>query len=502
LQALRAAGILGRLRTTAEVMHVSAAPSFHIGVHPGEHGLFHAYQIRPGEQICHRTHAKEAGLPPFWKFLDDRGKRCVVLDAFMTCPLEGFNGTHVADWGTWSWFSEPTAKPPEVWKEIQSRFGAYPAPDSSKVLSMPDPERFRDQLLAGIQRKGEVIKWLLRRGPWDLFYAMFAETHPAGHFLWHLYDSSYPAHPPQRAGELAGALRDVYIATDRMIGEIISGLAEDVAVFVVSVDGMGPNYSGCHLLEEVLKKLGFTHMLADLHETRPDRTEPTANGKKDLLKLFRDMVPSNVRRKISVFLPRHLQQQLSTRWMTANVDWVRTRAFCIPNANEGYIRINLRGREPEGVVEPGTEYHHVCDELTKGLKALVNPQTNQPAVREVVNVDDIFPGERRDHLADLVVQWNPEAKITTELYSQACGLVRSEQPGYALTPFYTGNHRPVGFVIARCPSIPARQTLNGAHILDLAPTFLGILGVDPPPHMGRRLWSESDGHLLRQSEAL
>jgi len=487
LETLRRQGTWGRLGTTAEVMHVSAAPSFHTGAHPGKHGLFHAYQVRPGEQQCHRTHAKDTALPPFWKILDEKGKKCVILDAFMTCPVEDFRGIHVAEWGTWSWFSEPGATPAKLWKEIEARFGQYPAPDSSKVLTAPNPHQFREQLLAGVKRKGELIQWLMKRAPWDLFYTMFAESHPAGHYFWHLHDPSYVAHPDFSPGPMANALRDVYGAIDQVIGDLVAQLPPDLTVFVVSVDGMGPNYTGCHLLEQALRKLRFTHSVQGDQKSQTEPGEqlpkPTQNIKKDFMKLLRDMVPYGLRRKVSLFLPRQLQQRLSTRWMTANVDWGRTRAFCIPNANEGYIRINVRGREPAGIVDPGKPYESVCKELTNQLKALVNPQTEQPAVREVLLTDEIFPGERRQHLADLVVQWNPEAKVTTELYSEACGSIRSEKPGYALEPFYTGNHRPAAFLIAHGPRIPAGHTIEGAHILDLAPSLLAHFGVAAPAYM-------------------
>jgi len=50
---------------------------------------------------------------------------------------------------------------------------------------------------------------------------------------------------------------------------------------------------------------------------------PETTGK-DLMKQFRDLVHAQVHRKISLFLPRPLQQRLSTRWMIANMDWART----------------------------------------------------------------------------------------------------------------------------------------------------------------------------------
>lgn len=103
-----AAGLLlPRLGTTAEIMHVSAWPSMYTGATPGHHGMYHAYQIRAGEQVIHRTEPGRIGLPPFWKLLDEAGRRCIVLDAFMDHPLPHFGGIQILEYGTWTWFGEP-----------------------------------------------------------------------------------------------------------------------------------------------------------------------------------------------------------------------------------------------------------------------------------------------------------------------------------------------------------------------------------------------------------
>ena len=75
LAQLRADGVWGGLRTTAEVMHVSAWPSIYTGTTPGHHGMYHAYQTRAGEQTALRTRPEWCARPPFWKFLDDAGRK-------------------------------------------------------------------------------------------------------------------------------------------------------------------------------------------------------------------------------------------------------------------------------------------------------------------------------------------------------------------------------------------------------------------------------------------
>ena len=149
LAELRSAGAWGRLGTTADVMHVSGWPTLYTGVSPGRHGLYHAYQVRGGSRGVQRSRPESCGSPPFWKYLDDAGKRCLVFDAFMTYPLDGFGGLQILEYGTWTWFVHPGARPARLWKEIVRRFGPYPGVEHLNVLDIPDPAWFRDKLVEG-----------------------------------------------------------------------------------------------------------------------------------------------------------------------------------------------------------------------------------------------------------------------------------------------------------------------------------------------------------------
>ena len=101
--------------------------------------------------------------------------------------------------------------------------------------------------------------------------------------------------------------------------------------------------------------------------------------KKGLASALRGMIPLSVRQSITRCLPRSVQYQLSTKWMNADIDWPRTRAFCIPNNNEGYFRINLEGREPHGIVAAGETCRQLVQSLRTELDALVNPATGRAA---------------------------------------------------------------------------------------------------------------------------
>ena len=486
LSRLRAEGLWSRLGTTAEVMHVSAWPSLYTGSLPGKHGMYHAYQIRAGEQNVHRTVAAECALPPFWKYLDAAGRRCIVMDPFMGYDLEGFGGIQILEYGTWTWFTRPGSSPPGIFKEIVSRFGPYPAPEHTQVLSVPDPRSFRDRLKQGAQTKARVGRWLLQSQPWDLCFITFGEPHAAGHFLWHVDDAGYPSHPRGGVEGLEHSHREVYQAVDAAIGELIAELDDRVTVLVTSGDGMGPNYSGCHLVPEVLHKLGLFHGegVGGDGAARP--------AKKSLLKSLREAIPLSVRHAISRCLPHQLHYRMSMGWVNSGIDWQRSQAFCIPNANEAYVRVNLRGREPQGSVASRATYESLISDLERELATLVNPANGRVAVHDVIDTDRVFPGPLRDNLPDLVVTWAPEAQVQGELRSDRAGLVTG-RAGFETAPYYSGNHRPNAFVLGRGPLLPRGATLAEAHIVDLAPTILEALGVEPPSHMDGRAWKPVSG---------
>lgn len=485
---LRSEGLWSPLETTAEVMHVSAWPSIYTGTLPGKHGMYHAYQIRAGEQEVHRTRAEECAQPPFWKYLDDAGRRCIVMDAFMDYRLKAFRGIQIVEYGTWTWFTTPSSTPTRVYKEIVSRFGRYPAPEHTQVLNVPEPRAFRDRLAQGAAVKAKVANWLLQTYPWDLCFLTFGEPHAAGHFLWHVEDPNYPSHPTSGIEGLEFCMRETYAAVDTAIGQIIDGLDDSVTVIITSGDGMGPNYSGCHLIPEMLHRLDLFHSVNVGTSTSQDSPRP----KKGLLASIREAIPLSARHAITRCMPHNLHYRLSMKWANSGIDWTRSKAFCIPNANEAYVRLNLRGREPQGIVADEQAYRELVDALDKEFQTLVNPANGRQAVHRIYDTDRVFPGPLRGNLPDLVVTWDPDAKVLAELESAGAGRVRKEA-GFETAPYYSGNHRPNAFVLARGPSVPRGAKLVEPHIVDIAPTILETLGVAAPEHMDGQAWTAFNG---------
>ncbi len=482
LAGLRREAAWRRLATPAEIMHVSAWPSLYTGVTPGHHGMYHAFQVRAGEYGIQRTEPRWCAQPPFWQALDAAGRRCVVFDAFMDYPLPGFEGKQVLEYGTWTWFGEPGSTPRSLLGDIRSRFGPYPAPEHADQVEVPsEPLRFRDQLVAGAAVKARVTRALMQDRDWDFMFVTFGEPHGAGHYLWHFGDGDYPLQPSEPSLRGQQLVRDVYAGVDAAIGTILEGAGDDTTVIVTSGDGMGPNYSGCHLMPELLHRMDlFKGGGVGGGSAKP---APRAG----ILHTLRQAVPLSFRQSVTRCLPKRTRYRLGMKWVNSAIDWNRSRVYCVPNSNEGYFRVNLKGREPTGIVEPGTEYDEILGRLDEQLRALEAPGTGTRVGERITLMDAAYRGERRGDLPDAVISWNLGARIVDTVESPSLGVMRGKA-GYATSPFYTGNHRALAFALVRAPDWTGFADADRPDVLDIAPTILTLLGVDPPGRYEGHSW--------------
>ncbi|MFO1068934.1 MAG: alkaline phosphatase family protein [Geminicoccaceae bacterium] len=469
LRALLDRGTTGALATTAEQLHVSAWPSLYTGTGPGQHGVYFTFQPAPGVQGHQRFFEGLYGRPTVWRMAAEAGRRCVVMDAPYSHAEAGYGGPEIIDWGSWAQYLKTQSVPPALLGELKQAVGDYPLGLEAHDIGLAaqDAAAIEARILRALPAKAQAASWLLRRGDWDLAFIVFGETHPAAHYCW------TPGDPAQTR------LMRIYAALDKALGEVIDAAGDDTAVLVVSGDAVGPNNAGWHLLPEVLARLG--HFASAEFAQAAGQPPPQPKGF-DPVKAVRDLLPKDFRKSLARMMPTGMRDKLAKRVDTASIDWSRTRAFCLPTDLEGLIRVNLRGREPMGIVEPGADYEALLDQLEAEIRALVEPSTGQPVVADVLRTDRVFPGPRRDYLPDLIVVWERAAPVTT-VSSAAVGAVAAPSPDGR-----PGTHKGPGFLLACGPGIPTGHALERPHIFDLAPTLLSRLGVPVPAHIEGRPW--------------
>jgi predicted AlkP superfamily phosphohydrolase/phosphomutase len=464
--ALISSGTWIDLESTAEVLHTSTWPTFATGTLPGKHGVYFPYQPKPGFQLAQHIQADQYGAATFWHLADMQGCRCLIYDVPETFPESGFRGKAIFDWGTWAWYGKPDAQPATLLKEMKSRFGRYPLGFEAKRLgaSLPDLQVLKERLLQAVKYKVSTAQWLLQQNVWDLAVVGLCEAHPAGHYLWPADLDARGQAPEDKIQPLLG----VYSALDRAVGMLLDALPGDGAALVVSGDGVRANHCGWYLLPAVLERLGYTCPVKDTLTGR--------NGSPSLVGRAKSLLPARTRRWIADLLPWWLRDQLGAREQASNIEWSKTRAFTLPTDLEGCIRINLKGREPHGIVEPGRQYRELCEEIRARLGALTNPGNGAPAVRRVWIRNEVFPGERQEQLPDLIVTWNDEAPFSA-LASPYFGCIEADNRDPR-----PGTHSPSGFLLAAGTGVP-RGLRGYGRLVDVAPIVMKLLGLALPPHM-------------------
>lgn len=321
------------------------------------------------------------------------------------------------------------------------------------------------------------MRFLLAQDDWDLFVAVFGESHWAGHQFFHHFDRNHWAHHSGNASELPEALPNIYTEIDACLAGLVEGVA-DTTIVIFSVHGIATNFSGNHLLPGLLERLGF--QASPAQKSGVGRSVQVLNKTRGL----RDWIPGPLREFVNNhIMPQSFHDNVFFRNYSSGIDWKATKAFVLPKSFfEGFVSVNLRGREPWGVVEPGREYEEICRQLRDELMCLLNPATGRPAVHNVVQIAHVYEGDQLYSLPDLVIQWAENGPID-EVYHAKLGLISERDPERRKS-----RHSNDGFMIAAGKYIQKTAPLAGASTMDLAPTLLYL--------MGQAIPNDMDGHVL------
>jgi predicted AlkP superfamily phosphohydrolase/phosphomutase len=488
LASLKKRGCWGRLATVADCFAGAVWPSFFYGVHPGKHDVSSGFPLKPGTLDIVPLLADRNPYKPFSAYTPDSELRVVALDVPKSYPDQQMKGAALVAWGAHAPTYGPSSAPSELLKQVFKEIGRYPLPLGAQENDIDTHgfyQNLRDKLLQGVEARIRLNRYFLQRESWDLFITVLSETHPVGHRFWHFMDPTHPWYDPDAPDELRSAMSDVYSAIDYSVAEILELVPRDAVVLIVSVHGMMPNYNAQELLPRFLEHWSGIQDFQDADGVQISRSSRLlADG----MRFLRAVVPPRVRAQMKQIVPDTVRINTRAQYMKAICgwqNWPRMRAFCLPTEDNGYIRVNLKGREPAGLVEPGREYEELLTELTEEILALRDIQTGNPIVERVLRPQEIYPGPFKSQMPDLVTYWSSASPVSG-LHSPRFGdIVTKLQVQHR-----SGIHRAEGFLIATGPSLPQGETVIGAHILDLAPTILSLLGYTPPSHLDGRVLTE------------
>jgi len=465
LQRFMEQGAVGTLRSTLPVMSPAAWSTFATGLNPGKHGIIDFCQLAADSYDARFVNARDRRGRTFWEIAGDHGRKGGVINVPITYPPRAYNGFIIS--GVLSpGVRREMASPPEVFDDLLAASPDY-AVDVDLLAGGGDlRQQFLDRALRTAEARTRAAVGLYRRYRPELFCVVFMAADRVSHYFWHYHEEVQAG---RRAADdrLGRAIALVYEKLDEAVGRLLAEADDETDVLILSDHGAGPLRGGLNM-RKVLAGAGL------LAEARPGALGRLAKG---AIETFARVAPTSLKSRIKARLGG-LARRAATVVARAGIDFSRTRAY--PTGDSAGVFVNLKGRQPQGLVEPGEEYEAVRDEIIKVFTELTDPRTGRAVAKKVYRREEVFSGPCVEALPDVIMEQEDYLYATTLVAEAAGDEVFYDLPDDGAPGLHRhGDHRREGLLMAMGPHIK-RHDLAGAEIADVPATVLALLGCPIP----------------------
>lgn len=465
-------GAYAPLRSTIPVMSPPAWTSMITGLNPGKHGVYDFVRLLPGSYRLYSTRRDQTTYRTIFDHASAYGRHVIAVNIPITYPPAPVRGVMISGLGAPR--NGRLAHPPELEAELR-KWGYRSDMD---VAFVPGKEQEWIVDLQNVTRsQTDAMLRLLKHEPWDLAMLVYRAIDEVETYFWHHMDPGHPQHDPEQAKWYGSAILKVHRLLDEEIGRLLDVIDSETVVVIASDHGGGPAH----------KEVSLNVWLEQQGWLVRRRRHPLNEWRKQIMRRLHltsdhlaPMLDFPLAWRIRNLIPQRLQHALvpeSSVTLADVVDWSRTRAYSFGNI--GQIYVNLRGREPQGIVEPGAEYEQLLDEITEALYSLTDE--GQPVVDEVYRGRDLYTGPYAAYGPDLNIIMRGMTYVT-QSWREAAGRRIFSVSG----THYTGTHRPLGMLAMSGPPIVDHGLLSEVHIVDVAPTLMWLMGLPIPDDVDGR----------------
>jgi predicted AlkP superfamily phosphohydrolase/phosphomutase len=426
MRKLRDEGVHGKIKSTIPPITVPAWMSMMTSKDPGQLGVY-GFRNRKSYNYFDFYIATSSAIKEkiAWQYLSDEGIKVGLLGVPQTYPPKPVNGFLVSGFLTPDTDSRYTY-PDELKNQIESVVGNY----------IIDAEEYRteqkDVLLSTIyemtEKRFKLAGHFLDKERPEFFMMVEMGTDRIHHGFWKYFDEEHSKYVPD--SKYKNAIRDYYQLIDDRIGSLLSFVDDRTSVMIVSDHG-AKKMDGAINVNDWLEREGYL-----TRNQRPDE-------------------------------PARLED--------VDVDWSKTKAWGM-GGYYGRVFINVKGREPKGIVDPG-DYERVRDELIAKLEGIVD-ENGRNIGTKVHKPQDIYKAESYDYAPDLIVLFG-------DLFWRSTGSI-----GHGSIYSYETEvgpddavHSQYGMFILYNPQKNYKGLRKGVELLDGAPTILDSFGLRIPEDM-------------------
>ncbi len=462
-------GSRGVLRSVVPPYSPPAWISMLTGKNPGKHGVFHFLKRKKRSYDLEMTSFSDVKESTIFSLLSHRGIGCGVMNIPMTYPppenVSGFfvSGIPVPP------RSRSYVVPNDLLENLEAAgyrvdydFRGFEPNREEEIERWADYEALEKGLFEIARKRVDIFLDLVEIEDLPLLFFVISLTDRVQHYFWRFADEQHPGFSEEGHRRFGDVIQRAYMLADDLVGKIVEKCGDDVNYFLVSDHGAGPHY-GDFYLNGWLVGNGFLQA-----KKVPRLVMKHAPLKHVLSRLgvgfLTGIFPESVR---SMAVPYPGKKRLPD---VADIIWSETKAF----ASMYGIRVNLEGREPEGIVGEGGEYQVLIDQIKEALGRLTNPLDGSRLLTECVSKEEAFSGPYLDGSPDLFMNLSGISVLPTESWvSDVTFQPRKTCPS-------SGTHRIEGIFIGSGPSFISGNDVGEIKIEDIMPTTLYLFEVPIP----------------------
>jgi predicted AlkP superfamily phosphohydrolase/phosphomutase len=433
------------LISTQYCISPSAWASIITGKNPGKHGIFDFYKNEfIDEKIQFRKPISFLDVKsiPFWKYIDKKIK-CGVINLPILFPPEKINGLMVTGMMTPK-DAKIFSYPSELSDEIMSNIPNYIIEPEGNDFEEENKYKNRDLIIDNIKKsiilRTALFKYLVKRyKDIDLWFIVFVAPDRIGHWFSHFLDKTHPRINLESKADLKrykNAIDQIYIALDNSLGEILDSVKNIKNIIILSDHGFN-SVRKVVLINKWFEKNGYLYL--------------NKKWKKEVAK-----------RNYSIL---------------SKADWKKTTLYSL--GQKGAIYVNLKGREPQGIVEK-EDYENLIVEVRKRMcDEIHDPDSGEKIIRDVLPRDELFWGPYVTKAPDMIVKFKDEHYVPLGHvfnWNNNSIVIKNDDPKI---PMPWGTEVMKGICIISGKNIKCCKGII-ANTWDIVPTILYILGGNIP----------------------
>lgn len=464
-QRLISGGVAGNLESTLPPVCTTAWASFLTGKNPGKHGVFDFFEFKKNAYKKKVVDINSIRTSSIWQIFHQYRKKLILMNIPIMYPARPTNGVMVT--GALTPPGAKCAYPESLSQELYRQ--QYLVDVAYEFI--PKVEPFWERIQQMTAKRVEVFQQLLRKYSWDLALVNFVGVERLQQAVWERKD----------------LIEAQYQEYDRILGELMSQLDENVSIMVMSDHG----FTAVNRKFYVNEWLGDLGLLAreikvgepsipEFMNVQFERWRDERVGVQEWLQnsgitsdKMRALIPTSIEmllKKLSPLKARHVLPQEHLI-----IDWSNTYAYLSSRFSYA-ININLKGREPGGIVEPGQEYEEIRKFIVRELYRLKDPKTFQNVIDQVHLGEELFWGPHAAEAPDIVFipqnyaySIEPDKRLDKSVISN----------GEDLTNLHSAPD-PNGIFMGYGPEFAKGRKLTQLKIWDLLPNILHLLDIPIP----------------------